>query len=113
MGPPTHERLPWPRLAEDSVTPLGLDLAKHRDEILRVVATIPQRVGQRAEFESEVWLALDDRNHMDSAFDPRRGGSIPGYVAKVAYATRGRLLRQAQKDRTRARNEIPYEEDDL
>jgi DNA-directed RNA polymerase specialized sigma24 family protein len=85
------EHLPWPRKADDG-TPLGIDLGKIRsplqcrpgerprvtayEEMRRIVIAgkFAVRGYEPDEIVQEVALIIARRNHMPSAFDPRKSG---------------------------------------
>lgn len=87
--------LPWPRTADDGVTPLGLDVTRLQGDIQRIVRSrvTPPRGMTIADFFQEVLLLIVRRNRMPSAYDPRRG-SWTNYVVRIAQTCRSHYLEQ-------------------
>ncbi len=78
------KKLPWPRMAEDGVTPLGVDVVTKRMDIIKIVHKyfrVPEVPME--ELLQEVFLAVLHKNHSASANDPRKS-SFGHYVYMVA-----------------------------
>lgn len=78
------ERLPWPRMAEDGKTPLGIDVVAKQQDIIRIVYKhfrVPE-VGYD-ELLQEVFLAIVHKNHGNSAHNPTKS-SFGHYVYMIA-----------------------------
>jgi len=78
------DRLPWPRVAEDNKTELGVDvIAKERD-IIRLVHKFFKVEGvPMEELIQEVYVAIIHKNHTRSAHDPRKS-SFGHYIYLVS-----------------------------
>ena len=84
--------LPWPRLADDGVTPLGIDLKVKHHDVLKLVR-------KRCRFEGldpddllqEVYAAILRKNLTASAWDARRAG-FGKYVVMVGRNTALHML---------------------
>lgn len=82
--PETTQRLPWPRTADDGVTPLGIDVMAKRTDIVKIVhkyfrvSEVPME-----ELLQEVFLAIVHKNCGRSSHDPRKS-SFGHYVYMVA-----------------------------
>jgi hypothetical protein len=77
-------RLPWPRKADDGVTPLGVDVVAKRQDIIKIVCKFFKVADvQREELLQEVYLAILHKNHGQSAHDPRKS-SFGHYVYMIA-----------------------------
>lgn len=77
-------RLPWPRMADDGVTPLGVDVVAKRTDVVKIVHKyfrVPEVPME--ELLQEVFLAIIHKNHSASANDPRKS-SFGHYVYMVA-----------------------------
>lgn len=79
-----QEKLPWPRMADDGVTPLGVDVAAKRKDIVKIVHKY-FKVSEVSmeELLQEVFLAIVHKNRGRSAHDPRKS-SFGHYVFMVA-----------------------------
>lgn len=78
------ERLPWPRMAEDGVTPLGVNVEEKRQDIVRIVYKhfrVPDV--SYDELLQEVFLAIIHKNHGNSAHNPKKS-SFGHYVYMIA-----------------------------
>lgn len=80
--------LPWPRLAEDGVTPLGIDVVAKVADIRKLAVAGFGRAAEETgvgveDLVQTVLLAIFRRNRMPCAFDPRRS-SLGHYVHLVA-----------------------------
>lgn len=89
--------LPWPRKAEDGVTPLGVDVnARHEDVRLIVLKHFQAGHGlDLGDLVQTVYLSILTKNRQPSAYDPRRG-SLSHYIYLVAASALRNMLR-AQK----------------
>lgn len=106
--------LPWPRSAGDG-TKLGVDLRlSYRDvrkltgKFLSMNSTrrkILQCVGERSgagrafypeDFEQDILMTIHRRNHMPSAFDPRRG-RLSTYVFQVCHSVMRTKIRNLKE----------------
>ena len=84
--------LPWPRRASDG-TPLGIDLASKANDVRKIVGKFHFHApGEQSDREGsleledllqDVYLAIQHRNKMQSAFDPRKS-SFGSYVYRIA-----------------------------
>lgn len=84
---------PWPRLADDGVTPLGIDLkVKHLDvlKLVRKHCRFPSLDAN--DLLQEVYAAILRKNLTRSAWDPRRGRGFGGYVVMVALGIAKHML---------------------
>lgn len=85
------ERLPWPRTAEDGVTPVGIDLSRLHGDVRRLViagfaGSALARGIDPEDLVQEVMFAIHRRNHYAaSAFDPRKA-SMGRYVHLIGRA---------------------------
>jgi len=78
----TPEKLKWPR--QDNGTPLGVDVADKREDIVKIVYKFFKVPGiSMDELLQEVFLAIIHKNHTRSAHDPRKS-SFGHYVYMVA-----------------------------
>jgi hypothetical protein len=78
------KKLPWPRLADDGVTQLGVDVVAKRTDVIKIVHKyfrVPEIPME--ELLQEVFLAIIHKNHSASANDPRKS-SFGHYVYMVA-----------------------------
>ena len=75
----------WPRLAEDGVTELGIDLASRAHEVRKLVLAgfRPPADVDVEDLIQDVLLAIHRKNRQGCAFDPRRAG-FAKYVHRVA-----------------------------
>ncbi len=82
--PETTKRLPWPRMADDGSTPLGVDVVAKKTDITKIVhkyfrvSEVPME-----ELMQEVFLAIVHKNCGRSAHDPRKS-SFGHYVYMIA-----------------------------
>lgn len=78
------QRLPWPRMADDGVTPVGIDVKEKRQDIIKLTYKY-FRVSHISmdELLQEIYLAIIHKNHSGSAHDPRKS-SFGHYVCMVA-----------------------------
>lgn len=84
MGEAGSGRLPWPRLADDGSTPLGVDVVEKRNDVIKIVHKyfkVPEV--HMDELLQEVFLAIVHKNHGQSAHDPRKS-SFGHYVYMIA-----------------------------
>lgn len=86
-GSPTKkpiQRLPWPRFAEDGVTPIGIDVEAKRKDIIKLTYKY-YRVPfiSMDELLQEIYLAILHKNRSNSAHDPRKS-SFGHYVCMIA-----------------------------
>lgn len=78
------QRLPWPRMAEDGDTPLGVDVVLLKKDITKIVHKFFRVTGLPMEdLMQEVFLAIVRKNQTRSAHDPRKS-SLGHYVYLVA-----------------------------
>lgn len=78
------QKLPWPRFAEDGVTPLGIDVKAKRQDIIKLTYKYFRVPGiTMDELLQEVFLAILHKNHGNSAHDPRKS-SFGHYVCLIA-----------------------------
>lgn len=78
------KRLPWPRMADDGKTPLGVDVAVKRQDIIKIVHKYFLVPGiPMDELMQEVFLAVVHKNHGRSAHDLRKS-SFGHYIYMVA-----------------------------
>jgi DNA-directed RNA polymerase specialized sigma24 family protein len=78
------KRFSWPRMAEDNITPLGVDVVAKRTDIVKLVYAHFKVVEiSMEELLQEVFLAIIHKNHGGSAHDPRKS-SFGHYVWMVA-----------------------------
>lgn len=88
--------LPWPRMADDGVTPIGIDLREKSEDIRRIVhakcryqpdgMTIDDMVQQTL-------LGIYQRNKWPSAYDPRKV-KLSTYVVMVMQNEFGRISKK-------------------
>lgn len=107
------ERLPWPRMASDGVTPLGIDVQAKRQDIIKIthkyfrVENVPME-----ELLQEIYVAIIHKNHTHSAHDPRKS-SFGHYVYMVANNVCINLVhRKRRHDRERESTDAPHGHDD-
>jgi DNA-directed RNA polymerase specialized sigma24 family protein len=87
LRPPAEpqELLPWPRLADDGVTPLGVDLSVHYLDVRRIMVrhfTAP-RGWDMGDYVQQVCLQIARKNRTRSAHNPSKS-SLGHYVWMVA-----------------------------
>lgn len=82
--PNNTKKLPWPRLADDGLTPLGVNVAEKEQDIIKIVYKF-FKVSDIAmeELMQEVFLTIVHKNHSRSAHDPRKS-SFGHYVYMIA-----------------------------
>ena len=115
--------LPWPRTADDGVTPLGIDLGRSRApgkpaayvELQKLVLSSLRKGGiplDPDDVVQEVAIAIVRRNRCESAYDPRECG-FSHYVWMVSGNVIGHML-DARKPhrRVKLRDELPEVEDE-
>lgn len=82
--PELTKRLPWPRMADDEKTPIGVDIKIKQKDIIKIVYKyfrIPDI--SMDELLQEVFLAILHKNHGKSAHDPRKS-SFGHYIYMIA-----------------------------
>ncbi len=107
------QRLPWPRLADDNKTQLGIDVNAKRQDIIKIVhkffkvMDIPME-----ELLQEVYLAIIHKNYSKSAHDPRKS-SFGHYVYMIANNVCINLAHKKKRyDRERDSIDSPIHSDD-
>jgi hypothetical protein len=107
------ERLPWPRLADDGKTPLGVDVMAKRQDVVKIthkyfrVESVPME-----ELLQEIYVAIIHKNHTHSAHDPRKS-SFGHYVYMVANNVCINLVhRKRRYDKEKDSIDAPYGHDD-
>jgi DNA-directed RNA polymerase specialized sigma24 family protein len=107
------DRLPWPRLADDNKTQLGVDVITKEKDIIRLVhkffkvEDVPME-----ELIQEVYVAIIHKNHTRSAHDPRKS-SFGHYVYMVANNVCINLVhRKKRYDKERDSIDAPHSSDD-
>jgi DNA-directed RNA polymerase specialized sigma24 family protein len=115
--------LPWPRFADDDVTPLGVDLARPRragsppayEELRKLVASSLRTAALPLELDDvvqSVALAIVRRNRTSSAYDPRLS-SFGHYIWQVAGNVVGHLMEKRRTHRReRLTDDLPELEDE-
>ena len=75
----------WPRLADDGVTPLGIDLTARAHEVRKLILAgfRPPPEVDVEDLIQDTLLAIHRKNRQACAFDPRRAG-FAKYVHRVA-----------------------------
>jgi len=106
-------RLPWPRLADDGKTPLGVDVVAKKQDVVKIVhkffrvESVPMD-----ELLQEVYVAIIHKNHTHSAHDPRKS-SFGHYVYMVANNVCINLVhRKRRYDKERDSIDSPNGHDD-
>lgn len=80
----SSNKLPWPRLADDNETPLGINVLAKKPDIIKIVYKyfrVPEI--SMDELLQEVYLAILHKNCTQSAHDPRKS-SFGHYIFMVA-----------------------------
>lgn len=104
--------LPWPRMAEDGVTPLGVDLtAKHLDVRRLVIRHCLAAALDTDDLVQEVTVAIWRKNRSDSAWDPRRA-SFGKYVILVGKSIRSHMLKAPRWRAESSGEEAPGDADE-
>ena len=77
--------LPWPRMGDDNTTPLGVDLKAKFEDIKKIIAKgrFKAKGIDDDDFLGELLLLIQRRNHMPSAYDPRKL-TFGGYIYMIA-----------------------------
>jgi DNA-directed RNA polymerase specialized sigma24 family protein len=107
------DKKPWPRLADDSKTPLGVDVVAKEKDIIRIVhkffkvEDVPME-----ELIQEVYVAVIHKNYTQSAHDPRKS-SFGHYIYMVANNVCINLVhRKKRYDKERESIDAPHSSDD-
>lgn len=107
------ERLPWPRLADDQKTLLGVDVLLKRQDIIKITHKYfrVENISME-ELLQEVYVAIIHKNHTHSAHDPRKS-SFGHYVYMIANNVCINLVhRKKRHDKERESIDSPYGHDD-
>jgi hypothetical protein len=107
------ERLPWPRMADDGKTPIGVDVVAKRQDIVKITHKYFHVEGVPIEdLLQEIYLAIVHKNRTQSAHDPRKS-SFGHYVYMVANHVCINLVhRKRRYDKERDSIDAPYGGDD-
>lgn len=107
------ERLPWPRVAEDGQTPIGVDVIAKRQDIIKITHKYFRVEGVAVEdLLQDIYVAIIHKNHTRSAHDPRKS-SFGHYVYMVANNVCINLVhRKRRQDKERDSIDAPYGGDD-
>ncbi len=107
------ERFPWPRLADDRKTPLGVDVIAKEKDVVKIVHKFFKVEGvPMEELLQEVYVAIIHKNYTKSAHDPRKS-SFGHYVYMVANNVCINLVhRKHRYDKERESIDAPHSSDD-
>jgi DNA-directed RNA polymerase specialized sigma24 family protein len=109
--PSRGEELPWPRLADDGLTPLGVDLTQKHLDVLKLIRKHVRIEGLDADdLLQEIYAAIWRKNHSASAWDPHRA-SFGKYVILVGQSIAGHML-EARRWRSESTGEEPTDDAD-
>jgi len=107
------DRLPWPRIADDNKTTLGVDVIAKRQDIIKIVhkffkvEDVPME-----ELLQEVYVAIIHKNTTRSAHDPRKS-SFGHYIYMVANNVCINLVHKKRRyDKERDSIDAPQGDDD-
>jgi len=107
------DRLPWPRVADDGKTSLGVDVVAKRQDIIKIVhkffkvESVPME-----ELLQEVYVAIIHKNTTRSAHDPRKS-SFGHYVYMVANNVCINLVHKKKRyDKESDSIDAPHGDDD-
>lgn len=106
-------KLPWPRVADDGKTPLGVDVVEKEKDIQKLVHKFfkVEDVAME-ELLQEVYVAIIHKNRTLSAHDPRKS-SFGHYVYMVANNVCINLVhRKRRYDKERDSIDAPHSSDD-
>jgi hypothetical protein len=108
-----RERLEWPRVAEDGVTILGINIEEKRKDIIRIVykffkvPDVPME-----ELLQEIYTAIMHKNYTRSAHNPLKS-SFSHYVYMISNNVCINLVqRKKRTDRERESIDSPVSQDD-
>lgn len=106
-------KLPWPRLGEDGITPLGVDVVAKRKDIIKIVYKFFRVDGiSMEELLQEIFLAIIHKNQTRSAHDPRKS-SFGHYVYMISNNICVNLVHKKKRyDREKESLDCQYGDDD-